>query len=212
MYRFRKPRMVIGAYAVILSLNLSFLTSCTEDAVTLTAPEEQATPQIPDEIAEQQALGERYEAWIQKMDSYVSQAPDGTYALDWEAFRTNLAQTDPQTALSLQNGATATEDTRVILGLREGIPKANQAIKERADGVMELASVWTNYYWWGWRKCWTGDDAWKVVDLVDLGASIPGVGFMFGIGSYTLKQFIRNCGGFCYFRFWVSSYFWIKCP
>lgn len=205
MYRFRNRQSGLTCLvAALCMLVVPMLSGCTEDAVISTAPEEQSI-QVPEEFAEQQVQAERFQQWIDRMDPYVSQSPDGTYALDWHAFQQDLAGSDPQLALSLQNGATPGKDAKVILELRDGIPIANKALKEHPEGVTQTAGYWCNTYWWGRRCCYTGNDGWLAVSLMSAGTGIPGLGWGFAIYAAWAAYYMQVYGNFCGNASWAGG-------
>lgn len=215
--KFRRHSFVIGAYVLVLSFTLPFgLIACSRDQTATTAPQTEQ-PAVPPEYAEMQAQAELAQQWIQRMDPYVSQNPDGTYVMDWDGFRATLARSDPRLALSLQNGATATVDTKMIIGLRNGISAANKAVLADEAQGMQPAARWCTNHWWGRKCCYTGWDAelaiwygWAVAAVATVIGVVPGA--IMAYIAWMQERLNSQCGGFCVNVLWGSPFVWLTCP
>lgn len=140
-----------------------------------------------------EANAQLHETWIERMDPYVSQNKDGTYAFDSTGFAATYS--------SLSDA-----DQTVVSSFIESIPVVNAKILNGELNNMECGGAcW--YYWWGERCCYWGSTAYVAIGILQAGGLLAG--FIGGIYFIAMAQWASwlndHYGGFCLNITWACG-------
>ncbi len=136
----------------------------------------------------QEAQARLYEAWIARMDPYVTQNADGTYMFNEAAFADMY-------------GRLADSDRIVVTGLQKCIPVVNAKVKESVPSG-GAAKIWFQWYWWGYKECYSQLSAEYMLDLAQVS--------VYGYPAYVwAKYYYYHYGQFCIYHTWVGG-MWIS--
>ena len=165
---------------------------------------------IPTEFVLDAELAARYEAWINAMDPFVTQDPEGSYHFNDEAFINEIRQEHPEVVSNLLGEAIQpSRNASIVKELLDGIALANKNHPSQGGSEIQGWACWT--YWWGRRCCYWGNDAWAMVAMASAGGAIPVFGF--GLVPYAAwaGYLTQVYGGFCINNSWVGG-MWLTRP
>ncbi|MFH0952596.1 MAG: hypothetical protein V1838_05490 [Patescibacteria group bacterium] len=191
----------------VLLIAMPLMISCAKEDGPVSVKQDNPANGVDEQaFADQQAELELFLSWVEQIDPFVSQDKDHTYCVDWDGLNSFVA------SQKLSN-----EDSEMIESLKESVALANQRVMA-GDPLLskaEAQSVWTNYYWWGKRTCFTGHQA---LDYAYVFSGIAIGSSLFGIAGWILKAWAgiclwlyNGCGGYCFVSSWAGG-IWITCP
>lgn len=170
------------------------------------------------------AQGERYDYWVEQMDPYISENTDWTYSSDWQGFIVSTQDEHLEVYEHYMNAGPATADTVIIDELVNGLPIVNQYALEQyqemiaGGGGVAPPSAYANWYWWGYRMCYTGSDATNAkyalcASAIPAGFVNPIAAAYLGMLCVNADWLISRCptSGFCLKQLW-NGFTWTSCP
>jgi hypothetical protein len=178
---------------------------------TLSKPTETPAESQLYSVEEVNQIAGLYESWIHTLEPFVTQNKDGTFALDWDKCLSQIAVADPRLAGILREGRDLNDEARIILELRDGIPKCNEAILASGSGESTALGSWCNYYWWGRKCCYTGSTAYNYIMYASWGSIVPPAGLILGPFVKAATYLTDRYGGFCINQTYVGGV-WLTAP
>lgn len=177
----------MAIFMVLPMLIIMIAPACSQKKATESAPESE------NNFQSLEANAQLHETWIQRMDPYVSQNTNGTYAFDSTGFATAYS--------SLSDA-----DQTVVTGFIESIPVVNAKIVSGELDNMTCGSACWNY-WWGRRCCYWGSTAYVAIGIMQVGGLLAGfVGGVYFIAMAMWATYLNdNYGGFCLNITWACG-------
>lgn len=169
----------------VLCASMAWLTFVWSVGCVDTAVEPKRETPVDPAIVANDALVQKMQTWIARMDPFVTQHADGTYSIDYPAFQRSYTLVD-------------TGDAKVIEDLRNGVAIVNESIMregKRGQDSCESAQCWR--WWWGMKCCYSGIEAQRAIYLVTIGALIPGLGAPMVYLAATMQYYLNVYGVFC---------------
>jgi len=196
-------------YISLLMIGLMVFTmtasvSCDRDKTPVSpVKEKNESEEIQAKVEQMQKDYEFFMAVVDKVEPYVTTNKDHTWTVDWEGFEA-------------ANSDLTAKEAKIVSNLKKGLPLANKAVSEALKAPAQEESVWTNYYWWGKKTCFTGTQALDYAYWFD---TLTYGGFYFGgIPGLILKGYAgvckwlaQGCGGYCFNQSWFGG-IWVTCP
>ncbi len=177
MLRF-KSLLLVSALAFML-----VIVGCSNEESPTQAVQHQESD-IPADVQQQMQLAEQYERLIEAMDPYVTEGQDGQYAFDEAGFVS-------------QHASLPESDQQIVGQLKDGIPIANQKIQELNQSGA-AAKVWFQWYWWGYKECYSEYSAEWMLDLMSRS------GYAYPLW-YVASRYHYSYGYFCIGHTWAGG-------
>ncbi len=181
MLRF-KSLLLVSALAFML-----VIVGCSNEESPTQAVQNQESD-IPADVQQQMQLADQYERLIEAMDPYVTEGSDGQFTFYEAGFVS-------------QHGSLPASDQQIVNQLRDGITIVNAEIGKDRSGQPNALGSYCNYYWWGKKCCYWGDQAQQLIFAMTVGSGISGFGLLAGYAGWA-QYLVWKYGMFCLNGMW----------